>query len=99
LFVGVTVVASWLGWNLNIVRERARLRKLMFDRGVSFSAWISPGERIPEATTPFVRRIMGDKGLGMIWNLDDLTEREVADLRRAFPEADMIGPGDPRLSE
>lgn len=100
MFVVVTMVAIWLGWQCYLVRQRDSLRTELGAKGVVLidrEEWQSdgfgglrfplPGEDDPPPLS-WVRRLAGDRAVGAIFIAgNSLTEAEEESLRRWFPEA------------
>lgn len=98
MFVLVTLVCVWLGWNLNTVRERRAVRKEFEARnGFSFQTAndyfagrvLGPDEHL--ASVSFSRRLCGDQAIQVIWYpwFEGPNETDLARLGRAFPEAQL----------
>ena len=94
LFVLVTLLAIWLGWQVSIVRERNHLRTTAADAAGSnwnaFNrAWndhiVSSGIR--GYNISWVRRLLGDESTRMICLPPTMTSEQVAEFKRSFPEA------------
>jgi hypothetical protein len=103
LFVVLTIFACWLGWNLNIVRQREQLLASLKDDGwamlvkgpkkVSVNA---NGRRhfvrmpIESGTLPMSWRLLGAKPIGMTINLLNRTpDDEVQRVKSLFPETQV----------
>jgi hypothetical protein len=96
LFLVVTVLACWLGWQANIVRERVAFRKrLSAGAGWSITAidyaqipsGPAAGPNDPTGRIPFWRRWMGDEAIGQIGFERGANDEERARARELFPEA------------
>lgn len=95
LFVLVTILCVWLGWQLNIVRERRLIRtdwsassKFQFMTAESYDTDFSYGP-VATATIPLPRRLMGDEAIQLIWYswYQPPSDEEVQRIADAFPEA------------
>ena len=100
LFVAVTALAGWLGYELHWIRERHEVRRVLESRGGGlqsgdeYKAAVDEWQRfVPEtekirSEIPWVRRILGDVPVVIInAPIDRLSEQELSRIRRAFPEA------------
>jgi hypothetical protein len=99
LFVAVTALCCWLGWELSIVRQRERTVQELKPRGVQFvkaeeftSRPAIPGLPSEQpARVPMLRRWLGDKAVQQIWHaphlVGQLSEHEIRRIKRVFPEA------------
>jgi hypothetical protein len=104
MFVVVTVVGVWLGWQLHFVSRRSQaINWVENDLGglAIRSAWVleSPAlarERpdvLQWQQLPFWRRWMGDETIVEIWIPEDAyNEANLNRLKRCFPEARVRPP-------
>jgi hypothetical protein len=100
MFVLVTVasiVLGWMGWNLQIVRQRQSARKWLEDKGGQFweiqlSFTGHPFARDPDiAHAPArLRTMLGDRPAMTIELPSTLTETERLRIWNLFPEAGII---------
>jgi hypothetical protein len=100
LFILVTVLCCWLGWEMSVVRSRqAALSRIKGNMAFSVTTAQSYRERWPAgmsvptlATIPLVRRLLGDEAIQEIvvhrW-FQSFSEEELSRLTRAFPEAQL----------
>ncbi|HEY1784219.1 MAG TPA: hypothetical protein VGG30_01675, partial [Pirellulales bacterium] len=89
LFVVVTVAACWLGWEENIVRQRAQFYAWVVDNGgFDFYEGFAPGTtRIPIPELSAIRRLLGDKPRAyLVLPIGTHPEREKM-AKSLFPEA------------
>lgn len=97
LFVVVTLLCCYLGWQLSIVRQRQRALHELQGRSVQIVTaddWIpiAFGNPLPSrASVPVVRRWLGDKAIQEIWHTpafaDSLSQSELSRFQEVFPEA------------
>ncbi len=95
MFLLVTVIAVWLGWELKFIRERKRFLALldqyrMAEMEAASSRLVPSAIYIPafdEPTIPFWRRWLGDEAQGMILLPGNTTEVQLQTARELFPEA------------
>lgn len=89
MFVVVTVVALWLGWEVNFVRQRQAWRRehaALTERPIK-----TPNPSyVPKTTIPPWRIWMGDSYLSQIYFPPDWTEQDRAYATRLFPEANLF---------
>jgi hypothetical protein len=102
MFVVVTLLCGWLGWESSVVRQRQALRRVLESNPtvqiVTASAFSerypggSPGQ--PIAKVPPVRRLLGDEAIQEIWYHSFMQGPKVDLLRVAevFPEAMLREP-------
>ena len=94
LFLVVTVLGCWLGWQANIVRQRKAVR----DELVAGAGWLvtaidyaqTPSRPAAEdacGEIPVWRRWMGDEAIAQIGFERSVTAPERARVRSLFPEA------------
>ena len=104
LLVAITLFCCWLGWEMSTVRQRQRVRaraegKFRFaSRREVIAAEISddaPGV----ARIPMIRKWMGDEPIQHIYYQGpsgeerEAYDRQMEEIRRAFPEAELINLG------
>jgi hypothetical protein len=94
LFVVVTVLACWLGWERQIVRNRAATKRRAEKEAFGFDTeW--PATAKPKPThigaIPWHRRLLGDEGYMIIWVPGGHPPPESLreEVRLAFPESIM----------
>ena len=105
LFVVVTVLGCWLGWQVKIVRDRQALRReLELAASDSFEPYVAIGTRVDGSVSttwgrkwsvnpvPWYRRVLGDEPVGDLGVPNGWTTSDVNRLRAAFPEAAISGP-------
>ena len=88
LFGGVTVVACWLGYQLNWIRERHEF----FKRGAGADCiWSPPSQSIPSApVTRALLRLFGEPAKDRVWvtyGMWTADESNPEAAHRLFPEA------------
>ncbi|HEY1601352.1 MAG TPA: hypothetical protein VGG64_17250 [Pirellulales bacterium] len=95
LFVLVTVLAVWLGWELHIVRERQAIRQRIAESG----GRVYPSEQseskllltslgmVTECRIPVWREWLGDEPVGFVRLKTSASYAELKKARLAFPEA------------
>lgn len=99
LFVAVTLLCVWLGWQFNLVRVRREARQayelsgLHFTSADAYAAGYPPGSmpNSPARISP-LRRMFGDVAIQEIWyepNHPAVNEDVLRQVRRTFPEADV----------
>ena len=95
MFVVVTVVACWLGWNLNRVNQRARV----VQRIVSSNGRVVTKPQLEIENRGMRYEDLGFPKMPILWRLlgaETTVAVEVpegigkAEVRRLFPEADVI---------
>jgi hypothetical protein len=88
LFLVVTVVGIWLGWNLKQVRDRERMLALIVERDATV---IGLGSY--EKPLPLIWWLFGAKSIGrgiIIWMPESqFTDDEVERAKYLFPEASV----------
>lgn len=99
MFILVTVLCVWLGWQLNLVRERrnalnepAIVAKFNTTTADAYAAMYAGTPPDPVARISFVRRMLGDEAIQQIWYQgwgDVPTAEELARMQSLFPEATM----------
>jgi hypothetical protein len=115
LFVAVTVLACWLGYQFSWIRERRHLRVVLESVGGELLSgdehkpaadeWqrFLPEEQKVRYGVPWSRRMLGDVPVVIVSApLDRLSEQELDRIRRAFPEAvlaPMVAATGPPLPE
>jgi hypothetical protein len=92
LFVVVTVLACWLGWQVNVVAQRrTAIRAAQPDAAL----FVFDDSSLPSATVayfgnrpgiPLVRRWMGDSRVVFV---AAYREQDVPEFERLFPEAEV----------
>jgi hypothetical protein len=93
IFVLVTILCCWLGWELSIVKQRqALLKDLRTKGGYSITTAELIRKNNPTATAlanvPLRRRLLGDEAIqeiGYSWPVP--TKEELARISKTFPEA------------
>ncbi len=103
LLIAVTLVCCWLAWEMSIVRHRQQVRQRTQERFTFASTREVVAAEIPDDTPgvariSFVRRWMGDVAIQQIYYLNYGTdkaefEKQLAELERVFPEAEIINIG------
>jgi hypothetical protein len=86
LFIAVTLVGAWLGWNLHRVRQREQALVTLNSPGVVFSICTDGSHPIPLAW-----KLLGAESLDIIVLADQpgsATQRR--ELQRMFPEATVV---------
>jgi hypothetical protein len=100
MFLATTVLGIWLGWQLNLIRQRqAILKDLLATKSiqvVSAAEWLarySPGMTPPPAASiSHIRIWLGDKAIQEIWYTPysaSPTPKQMKLLGRLFPEAEF----------
>ena len=87
MFVVVTVLCIWLGWNLHQVQEREMLLKAMPARGVRLQQFDGI---VVSGPLPLAWRVLGAQPLDFNWIIlpkGEFTDDEVARIRIHFPDA------------
>src|SRR5438067_334372 len=81
LFLAVTILASWLGWQVDIIHQRKEFRSRIL--------WSGPGNAsfYPPRSIPIYRQWLGDE---LVERLDVSSTAESELAARLFPEATMI---------
>ncbi len=93
MFVLVTLLGVWLGWQMKIVRDRQAVWKSIKTRGGRVSTQASiilPLPAQPEPSIPelsHIRQLLGDKNVVEISLSDDHSDDEMSKVQAAFPEA------------
>ena len=95
LFLVVTALAVWLGWELTIVRARSTYRQWLDDNGggSNTAEWVAkhyPTEPAEHSRIPFWRQWMGDEPIYDVLVPFGSSEEELADATRLFPEAEYV---------
>jgi hypothetical protein len=99
LFVAVTIVGCWLGWELYVVRQRRATRKEIESRGGEFAGqWMNKAYIVRESDLSHlglslgaaVRRALGDETVPTIRFHRQVQQADL-DLVASFPEARVIG--------
>jgi hypothetical protein len=89
MLVLLTLFALWLGWELDFIRDR--------------QAWIRANGPLVENTTPnplpmpkfalpIWRHWLGDTEVPRIWNRDEWSDQDRANVTTLFPEANFEDP-------
>jgi hypothetical protein len=96
LFIAVTIVAVWLGWELKFICARAAIAK---DPAVGAMPTVVVGERTNEATInrsicitnelPWWRRLLGDQSYCVVFVGEGADAAKSHLMRRLFPEAEV----------
>lgn len=102
LFILMTVLCVWLGWELSIVRQRQNelraikeSRRLQVTTAKAWEALHYPSSALQPlpATIPLVRRWMGDEAIQEFWyttyGMTPFTAEERARVAKIFPEAEF----------
>lgn len=76
LFVVVTLVAIWLGWSVNWIRQRHEYLEQAYSHGSGVPA-------------PMVLRLLGESGSPVIVPQGDATDAEMDYAAKLFPEAEI----------
>jgi hypothetical protein len=103
MFVVVTVVASWLGWNVHVVHQRQAMWRAIreedeYRRRImsSLDQWggfpylrIEYAQHSPTVPTPLplIRRLLGDEPR---FRIERNTKLDAVDTKQLFPEAEII---------
>jgi hypothetical protein len=95
LFVLITLLCVWLGWQASIVQHRKRALAEYQAKGVfQFSETpLYPGAELP--SLPLVRRWLGDKPIRRVQyvrHLPGFSEADLTRLQKVFPEAEFAEP-------
>ena len=90
LFLLVTVLAVWLGWQVRIVRERQAMRVFIKEHRsivTTLKDWQPPlGATPPKISVPFWRKWMGDEPIVQVTLSHKLDHAEMEQVRSLFPE-------------
>ena len=78
LFVVMTLVAVWLGWQASIVRERNALIA---------EGWLWPFESKDQVWS--IRELMGDKRYRVMILKDGMSAEQFARTQKVFPESQV----------
>jgi hypothetical protein len=98
LFIFMTLLCCWLGWEASVVRERHSVRRELGANPafifVTANAWAEAavGVPTPKARIPIVRGWLGDEAIqqiGYMRYMSGFSEEEVKRLSRVFPEAQL----------
>lgn len=95
LFVLVTLVGVWLGYQMSIVRERQALLASIVARGGIVTETDPSAARMPDIEDiPWYRRILGDRAVASIGMGAEIPSgvaypATVGRVLRAFPEAEV----------
>jgi hypothetical protein len=91
----ITVLGVFLGWQVNVVRERALTLKMIREAGgrtgigrdpYTYERFLNP----PEKRISIVRRILGDEGVEAIFLPSGADPELVSKTRRLFPESEIV---------
>lgn len=103
LFVVVTALGVWLGWNVNVARQRRDALQLFREHGglifwkgdvegpIEANGRTLESTNVPLSREPvsrLVRYVVGDRPVLMI-QIANETDQELA--RRLFPESEVVG--------
>lgn len=87
LFLFVTLVACWLGWNLHLVHQRELAGRFIAERDGRFTLGPSPK---PWRTLPWTWRLLQVEPVQRIdFPGTYLTKEDALRIQAAFPEADI----------
>ena len=95
LFILLTVFSVWLGWQINIVRERSHARqefdsKFDFTTAEAYAATYAGTPPDALASISWSRRWLGDEAVQQIWYRPwngGPTAEDIAHVTKVFPEA------------
>jgi hypothetical protein len=101
MFVLVTVLCCWLGWEASVVKHRKQTLKEVQQKGVfqfmpaeSFAKTFPPGTQTPPiATIPRLRSWLGDSAVQTIYytaHYEGFSQAELDRLAKIFPEAQFV---------
>jgi hypothetical protein len=100
MFLLVTVFCIWLGWQLNIVRERNNAIDEMYAAGkfefrttAAYAEMYGGSPPDPLVRISFVRRMLGDEAVQQIWYRgwgNGATQEDISRITQLFPEAEML---------
>ncbi|HEY4310229.1 MAG TPA: hypothetical protein VGN12_12330 [Pirellulales bacterium] len=82
VFLVVTAFAIWLGWELSFIRQRQAWLRVHDSWGLDSQNF--------QSAVPRWRLIMGDTNVHWILLPLDVTQEELAEANRLFPEAGSI---------
>ena len=88
LFILLTIVAAWLGWQVHIVQVRKTWLVHIDSHNGNWSAW-DYDNLAPPFELPWYRRLLGDQLIGKIMLYEDCTEEDAAKIRKEFPESEI----------
>jgi hypothetical protein len=95
LFVAVTALACWLGWQVNIVRQRRAILDTIgrANEGVKYNLRGGIFRRFDEPTVPIWREWLGDAPVLNIalWEYEPFAPSEIETIKKLFPEAHVTG--------
>jgi hypothetical protein len=98
MFIFMTLLCCWLGWEASVVRERHSVRRELGANPafifVTAKAWaeVAIGASTPKVRIPIVRVWLGDEAIqqiGYMRYMPGFSEDEVKRLSRVFPEAQL----------
>lgn len=91
LFVLVTVMAVWLGYQLNWIRQRREPRELIVEHNgnanVELVVMASAGAEVHFQSAPFSLRILGEDDIRLIGVAPGTSQEKT--IKRLFPEAEV----------
>lgn len=97
MFMLVTGLCVWLGWQVRIVSHRKSVRSEFESRSVAFKTgddwrsqrvyWRLPDSKLELVTVSRIRQLLGDEPIPMIFAPLSLETSEVRRLEATFPEA------------
>jgi hypothetical protein len=92
IFIVVTVVAVWLGWELRFVQNRKTMRRWLNENEWGVMAAVNPRDAIvvqdfSNVTIPIWRNWMGDEPIALIALPDHRSKEREQAVRDLFPEA------------
>jgi hypothetical protein len=88
LLIAVTIFCVWLGWQVQIVRERKACLRWIAINNHQFAEPLSPSP--PRYALSWHRRMLGDSGLMLLILRAEITDADLKRLQRAFPEATVL---------
>ncbi|MGE0610517.1 MAG: Hint domain-containing protein [Pirellulales bacterium] len=99
LLIVVTLLCCWLGWESSVVRERRAVRAhyqaksvIQFVTAAEYLQRYTPATKAvieSAVSVPLARRWMGDEAIQEVWYGGQLTEDDMALLKRVFPETEL----------
>lgn len=84
LFVAVALIAAWMGWSVDWIRQRHD-----FLRRVPASPYTRQGESV---RAPGLLWLFGEEGAKLVFLSVSAKDSDIAEGRRLFPEAGIIPP-------
>jgi hypothetical protein len=103
LLIAVTVFCVWLGWQLQIVRERKAVRELVVHSGGIYGVYVENYGEPPDVAIaptlvarrafdiPWYRRLFGDIAVRKIKAPRRWPDAQLRRAADAYPEADIVG--------